>query len=258
MWSRRVVLGAAALPLALLVAGEDPGPASEPRPGAERPAVREPAAAPRPEIVGRAEWRADESLVREPATYTGRPRAVFVHQTSHPNDYACADVPALLRAVHHDHVEHRGWDDLGYNFLVDRCGTVYEGRAGGVARPVRGAHIKGFNADSTGIGAIGSFGSGSRVPQAMLDAVAALAAWKLRPGTDPDGQVRLVSTHDASRYPKGTAVSLPAVSGHRDGFHTRCPGEELYRRLPEIRAAASALRSTATTAAEREEGPGRG
>lgn len=199
-------------------------------------------AAPRPRLVPRRAWGADERLVRERSAYSGGVRAVFLHHTNHPNGYDCADVPAMLRALQATHVQHMGWDDVGYNFVVDRCGTIYEGRGGGPDRPVKGAHTQGFNARTMGVAALGNFGAGQHVPRAMLRSIAAVTAWKLRPGADPHDRVRLVSSSGGSRYPKGTGVRLEVISGHRDGYETSCPGEALYARLPELRDEVAALR----------------
>ncbi|CAM5734848.1 hypothetical protein SBADM41S_01118 [Streptomyces badius] len=131
MWSRRLVLGVLVLPLALLVFGDGPRFRA---PGAElATGPRPPRGLPQPAMVSRRDWHADEKLVREGPHYTGAARAVFVHHTGNPNDYDCADAPGLIRAVQRDHIRQDGWDDIGYNFLVDRCGTIYEGRAGASA-----------------------------------------------------------------------------------------------------------------------------
>lgn len=239
MWCRRLAPGVALLPLALLAVRDAPAPPpAPPGPAGARPGP----AAPRPAIVSRAAWRADEGMVRERARYTGPVSAVFVHHTGHPNDYDCADVPAMLRALEADHVRGQGWDDIGYNFVVDRCGTVYEGRAGGVERPVHGAHTKGFNRNTVGIAALGTYGAGARVPRALIDGMAGVAAWKLRPGADPRGTVRLVSTNDESRYGQGEAARFRVISGHRDSHRTDCPGQALYDALPAIREEAARLR----------------
>ncbi|MCM2577814.1 peptidoglycan recognition protein family protein [Streptomyces meridianus] len=240
MRSRRLALGALALPFAVLVAWGEPVWPEPPGPVAARPDPGK--TAPRPQIVSRRDWGADEGLVREHATYTGAARVVFVHHTGHPNGYDCKDVPAMLRAMEVDHVRGQGWDDIGYNFVVDRCGTIYEGRGGGSGRPVHGAHTEGFNDDSVGVAALGDFGPGTTVPPAMLRGIAKVAAWKLRADIDPHGTVRLVSTNDDSRYPKGRAARFHAVSGHRDSQETRCPGDALYAQLPAIRDEAARLR----------------
>ncbi|MET8677458.1 peptidoglycan recognition protein [Streptomyces sp. NPDC004647] len=240
MWSRRLALGAMALPLALLVLRDAPVRPDPPEPVAIGPAPQH--GAPQPAIVSRAAWRADEGMVRQRATYTGPVSAVFIHHTGHPNGYACADVPEMLRALQADHVRVQGWDDIGYNFVVDRCGTIYEGRAGGVGRAVHGAHTKGFNDDSVGIAALGTFGSGVKVPRALIEGIAKVAAWKLRYGADPRGMVRLVSTNDESKYDKGETAHFHVISGHRDSHQTSCPGDALYQRLPAVREGADRLR----------------
>lgn len=228
------------VPLAVLVFRDAPVRLAAPEPAIAKPET--PFGAPRPVIVSRAAWHADESLVKEHATYTGSVNAVFVHHTNHTNNYDCADAPRMLRAMEEDHVSGEGWDDIGYNFVVDRCGTIYEGRAGGVSRSVRGAHAKGFNAHSVGIAALGNFGPGTPVPMALMEGIAKVGAWKLRRGIDPRSTVRMVSTNDESLYRRGEVVHLHAVSGHRDTFQTSCPGEELYAQLPAIREEMARLR----------------
>ncbi|MFD4971974.1 peptidoglycan recognition protein [Streptomyces sp. NPDC058424] len=212
-------------------------PAAVPRPAA--PAHD----APRPRIVPRSAWL--DATVRHaqpPPRYDDKVVAVFVHHTDLPNGYACADTPSVIRRLYAGQTGARAWDDIGYNFLVDRCGTIYEGRAGGVDRAVTGAHTQGFNHRTAGIAAIGTFTAGTPVPRAMTDAIAALTAWKLGlAGVDPRGSVSLVSSNGQSRYASRATVLLPALAGHRDGFRTNCPGAALTVRLPAIREAAARL-----------------
>ncbi|MFE9769901.1 peptidoglycan recognition protein [Streptomyces sp. NPDC005808] len=215
------------------------GPAR--KPVAARHVVAHPAA--RPPIVPRSRWLDAESAHEQPpARYDDRVVAVFVHHTDSPNGYACADAPRIIRYLYAGQTGARQWDDIGYNFLVDRCGTIYEGRAGGVDRPVTGAHAQGFNHRTTGVAAIGTFTAGTPVPRAMTDAISALAAWKLGlSDVDPRATVRLVSSNDLARYAAGTAAVLPTLAGHNDGFMTSCPGAALTSRLPEIRELAARL-----------------
>lgn len=203
-----------------------------------------PRMAPRPAIVSRAQWQADETKRDRYAHYAGGVRAVFVHHTDTPNGYDCADVPRTLRDLYTGQTRDRGWGDFGYNFLVDRCGTIYEGRAGGADRPVIGAHTLGFNQGTTGIAAIGTFGPGTPVPAAMERAIAALAAWKLGlGGVDPAGKVGLTSTNDNSLYAKGTSAQFDAISGHRDGFATNCPGRRCSPGSPRSGSSPRAFRA---------------
>ncbi|MFB8175810.1 peptidoglycan recognition protein [Streptomyces sp. NPDC055966] len=192
----------------------------------------------RPRIVTRLGWGADESL-REPGLgYTRTVKAAFVHHTGSGNQYSCSQTPSVIRSIYRYHVKSMGWRDIGYNFLVDKCGTVYEGRAGGVARAVLGAHTLGFNGDSMGIAVIGTY-TGTEPSDAVVTALARLTAWKLGlNGADPQGRTYLTSG-GGNLYRKGKNVQLNVISGHRDGFATDCPGAALYARLGTARSAAS-------------------
>ncbi|MFF7730761.1 peptidoglycan recognition protein [Streptomyces sp. NPDC008001] len=195
---------------------------------------------PRPRIVTRAGWGADESLRESGFVYTGAVRAAFVHHTASGNRYSCSQSPSLVRGIYRYHVVSSGWRDIGYNFLIDKCGTIYEGRAGGVARPVKGAHTLGFNSNSMGIAVLGTFGT-SNPAGAAVDAVADLTAWKLGLfGANPAGTTTLVSG-GGNLFKKGTKAKLKVISGHRDGFSTECPGDRLYSKLGAARSAAARL-----------------
>ncbi|MET7477882.1 peptidoglycan recognition protein [Streptomyces sp. NPDC005648] len=199
--------------------------------------------APKPRIVPRSAWLDDLARhAQPPPRYDDKVVAVFVHHTDSPNGYDCADAPRIIRYLYAGQTGARNWDDIGYNFLVDRCGTIYEGRAGGVDRPVTGAHTQGFNHRTAGIAALGTFTAGVPVPQAMTDAIAALAAWKLGlADVDPRSKARLTSSNSLSRYRAGTTALLPALAGHKDGYMTNCPGAALTARLPQIRELAARL-----------------
>ncbi len=239
--------GPAGLPRGLRVELVDPGQgavSTGDQTLPERPAAPAAPAAPRPGIVTRAGWGADESIRESGFVYTGQVRVVFVHHTATATDYACSDAPRVIRSIYQYHVQSNGWRDIGYNFLVDRCGTIYEGRAGGVDQPVFGAHTLGFNTNSSGVAAIGTYSSDDPT-QEMQDGLAKIAAWKLGlTDRSAGGQAQLTSGSDASRYPKGTVVNFDAISGHRDGFATECPGGALYAALPDIRDTAAWLQGS--------------
>ncbi|MFJ7149719.1 peptidoglycan recognition protein [Streptomyces sp. NPDC100445] len=193
---------------------------------------------PRPRIVTRRGWGADESLRRRGFVYTEKVKAAFVHHTASGNRYTCAQAPAVVRGIYRYHVRSAGWRDIGYNFLVDKCGTLYEGRAGGVAKAVLGAHTLGFNTDSMGIAVIGTYGS-AKPSSAAVKSVARLTAWKLGLyGGDPRGRTSLTSG-GGNRYPRGRTVRFHVISGHRDGFATACPGKRLYAKLGTARSSAA-------------------
>ncbi|MEU6557760.1 peptidoglycan recognition protein [Streptomyces sp. NPDC046915] len=193
---------------------------------------------PRPRIVTRRGWRADESLREKGFVYTQKVKAAFVHHTASGNNYRCSQAPSVIRAIYRYHVRSMGWRDIGYNFLIDKCGTIYEGRAGGVSKAVRGAHTLGFNANSMGIAVIGSYGK-SKPSSAAVKAIAKLTAWKLGLyGANPRGKTYLKSG-GGNLYPKGKNVRLNVISGHRDGYSTDCPGKRLYAKLGSARSTAA-------------------
>ncbi|MFE0085733.1 N-acetylmuramoyl-L-alanine amidase, partial [[Kitasatospora] papulosa] len=202
-----------------------------------------PSTAPQPPITSRADWGADESISPEEPGYLpgGKIKAVVVHHTAESNAYTCADGPAVVRGIYAYHVQQLGWKDLGYNFLVDKCGTVYEGRKGGIDRPVLGAHAYGFNTETTGISVLGTY-TDAAPPQAAMASVARIAAWKLgQYGVDPAGTTTLTAGDSGLNYfgktwAKGAQLSFPVIHGHRDGYNTQCPGDAFYAQLGTIRS----------------------
>jgi hypothetical protein len=179
---------------------------------------------PKPKVFSRAQWGANERLRDKGSLRYNEVHAGFVHHTVNANDYTRSQVPGILRGIYAYHTRSRGWSDVGYNFLVDRFGRIWEGRYGGVDRPVVGAHTLGFNDDAFAMSAIGNFDV-RRPPQAMIQAYGALFAWKLSlHGVDPSSMKQFV-----------TSRNFPAVNGHRDAGSTACPGRYLYAKLPRIR-----------------------
>ncbi|MFI7388867.1 N-acetylmuramoyl-L-alanine amidase [Streptomyces sp. NPDC049813] len=194
----------------------------------------------RPRIVTRKGWGADEKLRERKLGYTKTVKAAFVHHSATGNNYRCSQAPSVIRGIYRFHVKSSGWRDIGYNFLVDKCGTIYEGRAGGVTKPVMGAHTLGFNTNSTGIAVLGSY-SGTNPPAAAVTAIAKLTAWKLGlHGANPRGTTYLKSG-GGNLYRKGKDVRLHVISGHRDGFATECPGRRLYGKLGTARTSSARL-----------------
>ncbi|HEV3376977.1 MAG TPA: N-acetylmuramoyl-L-alanine amidase [Thermoleophilaceae bacterium] len=206
---------------------------------------------PQPDVVTRAEWGASGCPPREPADY-GTVKAVNVHHTVSLNDYSPAEAPAMVLAICRYHRNSNGWDDIGYNALVDKYGVLYEGRAGGLDQPVIGAQAQGFNSETAGIASIGDHTSVGATPQ-TLDALARYIRWKLQVHLQPlSGPVTLRSSGGpASRYAAGAQVTVERVLGHRDTGRTACPGQLLYGQLAQLRAmvgsgVATTVPSTAT------------
>ncbi|WP_376773035.1 peptidoglycan recognition protein family protein [Streptomyces himalayensis] len=202
------------------------------------PAGAKPYIGPRPRIITRKGWRADEKLREREFLYTKTVQAAFVHHTATGNNYRCSQAPSVIRSIYRYHVKSNRWRDIGYNFVVDKCGNIYEGRAGGVEKPVMGAHTLGFNTNSMGIAVLGTF-TKSKPSAAAVRAVARLTAWKLGLfGANPWGSTTLTSG-GSNKYKKGRKVRLRVISGHRDGFLTECPGAALYRQLNGLRVASA-------------------
>jgi hypothetical protein len=202
-----------------------------------------------PAIIPRADWGGDGVKPRAAPDF-GDVQVAFVHHTVSANDYAPTDSPGIVLSMAKYHRDVNGWNDLGYNFVVDRYGQVFEGRAGGVDQAVIGAQAQGYNSHSTGIANIGTFTDVGQT-DAALDAMARLIAWKLPlHGAPVAGEVVITSAGGAdNRYASGTPVTLQRISGHRDGDATECPGNMLYAQLPELRRRTAAIAPAAAPAA---------
>jgi N-acetylmuramoyl-L-alanine amidase/FlgD Ig-like domain len=186
-----------------------------------------------PPIITRLSWGADESIRRAPPQYAPALQYALVHHTAGTNNYSPADSAAIVRGIEIYHVKGNGWNDIGYNFLVDKHGQIFEGRYGGVDQPVIGAHAQGFNTGSVGVAVLGTYNSAAP-PAAAQTALANLLAWRLDIAhVDPLSSLTALSGGNA-RFPVGTPVFLRAISGHRDTGFTDCPGNALYARLGAI------------------------
>lgn len=212
----------AALPLAGPVLGAGPG---------------------QPPIIAREAWAHGHAPPAVSPSY-GAIKLAFVHHTDNPNGYSAGEVPAMLRAIYVFHRYVRGFDDIGYNFVIDLFGRIWEARKGGIDEPVVGAQAGGYNAESTGASILGTFSNVLPTP-AAISALERLLSWKLSlHGVPTEGRVTVrVDPHDAFYTPfkPGAHVSLPRVAGHRDGDLTDCPGNALYNHLPVIRPQLTAL-----------------
>jgi flagellar hook assembly protein FlgD len=193
-----------------------------------------------PRIIVRASWGADESIRRAPPRYAPVLQYALVHHTAGTNDYTPAESAAIVRGIEVYHVKANGWNDIGYNFLVDKYGQIFEGRYGGVDKNVIGAHAEGFNTGSTGVALLGTY-TNAPPPAAAMTALASLLAWRLDIAHVDPLSTLTVSSGGNPRFPFGTPVFLRAISGHRDTGFTDCPGNALYARLSALAAQASSI-----------------
>lgn len=200
-----------------------------------------------PPIIARASWDDGSAAPRgEPAV--GTVQVAFVHHTVGTNDYTPEEAADIVMSIARYHRDQNGWDDIGYNLLVDRFGQVFEGRAGGLERAIVGAHAQGWNSVSVGIACIGDFAR-EPLPSAASDALARLLAWKLSVhGVPVSGRVALTSGGGSTnRYPRAELVEFERISGHRDGGQTECPGAVLYAAMADLRTRAAAIAPSAPT-----------
>jgi hypothetical protein len=200
------------------------------------------ALAPKPAIVSRAQWGADlpdgGCPPRGPAEY-GTVQAAVIHHTVNANDYTPEEAPSIVLGICRFHVYANGWNDIGYNALVDRYGTLYEGRAGGLKRPVVGAQAQGFNSQTTSIASIGDHTSEAPTPEAQRSIIQFLA-WKMAVNRayPVTGTVQLTSAGGPeNRYPAGTVITVPRIIGHTTLGLTSCPGGAMIPLIPQIQAA---------------------
>ncbi len=206
----------------------------------ERVPLRRLSIAGSPAIIPRLSWGADESIRRAAPVYADAIRFALVHHTVNVNDYGPAQSAAIVRGIEVYHVKGNGWNDIGYNFLVDRYGQIFEGRYGGIARNVVGAHSQGFNTGSVGVAVIGTFDK-TPIPAAAKTSLEQLLAWRLDIAhLDPLSTLNAISGGN-QKFPSGVPVFLRAISGHRDTYFTDCPGDALYAQIPSIAKDVAAL-----------------
>lgn len=197
-----------------------------------------------PKILRRSDWGADESLRDGRVTYSsdGTIRFSVVHHEGGTPSWTAAEIrdgcrkaDDKINAIYEYHTQHRGYWDIGYNFVVDPCGRIWEARAGGIDRPVNGAHAGGFNDGSVGVLALGTFSGDSPDPvtKRMINGIESIVGYKLdRYLVDPGGSTRETSGGGTTaRWPSGTSVTLPVLSAHQISNQTSCPGWRLMGSL---------------------------
>jgi hypothetical protein len=198
------------------------------------------ALAPRPRFVTREEWGANQAEGGCPprtAPAYGEVKAGVIHHTVTANEYTLEEAPGIVLGICRYHRNANGWNDIGYQALVDRFGRVYKGRAGGMRSAVVGAQAQGFNSQTTGISSIGEHDSQAPTAKAQAGIVRFLA-WKLHlHGVNPvTKKTKLVSAGgESTPYPSGTVVTPYRVTGHRRLNSTACPGAMLYSQVAQLR-----------------------
>ncbi|MBA2281869.1 MAG: N-acetylmuramoyl-L-alanine amidase, partial [Acidimicrobiia bacterium] len=157
-------------------------------------------------------------------------RFLLVHHSVNGNDYAAADVPALLADIFAFHTSpDRGWPDIAYNFFVDRFGGVWEGRSGSVERAKAADATGGSQGFAQLCCLLGDHRTEPASDAALASLVALLAWLASRHGLDvaPGATATFVS-RGSNRHPAGVEVTTATISGHRDMSTTACPGDAVY------------------------------
>ncbi|WP_332909683.1 N-acetylmuramoyl-L-alanine amidase [Nocardia gipuzkoensis] len=201
-----------------------------------------------PGVITRAQWGADESIRCDQPTYDDHIGGVTVHHTAGRNDYSKSESAGIVRAIYTYHAKTLGWCDIGYNALVDKYGQVFEGRFGGLDRPVQGAHAGGFNENTSGVALMGNYES-EQPTEASIEALGAFVGWRAKvAGLDPKGHTTMYSEGTSfTPYAQGEAVRLPIVFAHRDVGNTTCPGDAAYALMDRIRDIAAGAPSAPRT-----------
>ncbi|PRZ44360.1 N-acetylmuramoyl-L-alanine amidase [Antricoccus suffuscus] len=217
-------------------------------PGAPQPAAQAHGApGDQPLVYTRAQWGADESKRTWDPQYASTIKAATLHHSADGNNYSEADVPGIMRSIYQYQAVTQGWGDIGYNVVVDKFGRAWEGRYGGLASTVIGAHAGGFNTYTFGVSMLGNYDLVD-VPAATKETVAQLIAWKFGLyGVNPTGTTQLTQMNGGfttAKFNDGQTVTLNTIFGHRDTGNTVCPGRYGYAALPSIRARVAQIMSS--------------
>ena len=194
-------------------------------------------------VTTRAEWGANASYMTWDPEYASAGHVV-VHHTAGTNNYSAEQSASIVRGIYYYHAVTLDWGDIGYNFLIDKFGTVFEGRSGSLAAPGGrmsvGAHARGVNTGTMGLSMMGDYSSVSP-SEAQLSSVGKMAGWFLRRAgiSDANGWAGL-HVWTTERYQAGSTVSMPRILAHRDVVYTSCPGDVGYSKLGIIRSIAQA------------------
>jgi hypothetical protein len=207
----RVTNGESAQPVDVQVAtinpGEDTGLA--------------PASASQPKIILRKDWGAKKPTKCSFGTYGPNTQGAIIHHTVGSNDYSKNESAKIVRATQAYHMNSRDWCDIGYNFLVDKYGQIFEGRSGGIDKPVWAAHSgnKAVNSRTVGVSLMGTF-TKTAPSTDMKEATAQLVAWRFKLAKLP-----------AKGTYKIDGLKLNRIAGHRNVISTECPGAKAYEWL---------------------------
>ncbi|MCK5475866.1 MAG: N-acetylmuramoyl-L-alanine amidase [Candidatus Pacebacteria bacterium] len=204
-----------------------------------------------PKIISRAQWGANESEMNWQAEYAKVEKLVVHHTASSnlvPDSDKSGEYKSMVNNIYTYHNSKRTWydngkkyigfGDIGYNYLIDPNGNIYEGRAGG--NGAIGGHVSGFNTGTVGISILGSYGGNvnnsylshplnSKIENSLENLVGWIAS---------NNNIKL------NRSSNFNGKNVDGLIGHRDLAPTNCPGDDLYSRLDIIQNNAEIIRKT--------------
>jgi hypothetical protein len=156
---------------------------------------------------------------RWPLKYPQELEKIIIHHTATTTNL---DNPnQAIRDIYYYHAVSRGWGDIGYNYIMDKDGEIYEGRFGGEG--VIGAHAGPGNHGSIGIAVLGNYETAS-VSEAVVVSLSEFIYKKSKiHGFSPEG------------YSDFRGEMRENVFGHKEVMSTTCPGKNLISQLPVLR-----------------------
>ncbi|WP_371478344.1 peptidoglycan recognition family protein [Kitasatospora sp. NBC_00315] len=199
------------------------------------------------QYLSRAAWGADETkrfkngVENSPTKYYPL-QTLTVHHTDGVN--ADPDPAATVRAIYEYHAITLDWGDIGYHFLIDEAGRIYEGRYSGTdplpahdadGNVVTAFHTSGFNSGNLGIALLGTLSDQLPTEAARRSLTLLLAGLSFWHDLDPQARVTFVNPVN------GVTKDVDMISGHRDWLATDCPGGTMYATLPALRADVAGL-----------------
>ncbi|WP_040495915.1 N-acetylmuramoyl-L-alanine amidase, partial [Ilumatobacter nonamiensis] len=187
-------------------------------------------------VRDRSEWDTTNCRVPDADFNLSSSEAVIVHHSAGSSNYSQAQVPAVLRGLCAYQTGSSDLDDVGYNFVIDRFGTVWEGRTGSKRAPIQSAHARGFNYNTQGVVLLGNYDPASP-PAAQLNGLQQLLDWLTGwYGIEPAQAITLIAGSDGQGFNEGDTRTVNGVAGHREVGQTSCPGGAFFPQLNSIAA----------------------
>lgn len=182
----------------------------------------------KPETIDQSIWRAGLPNPKQKAVYT-KPEHIIIHHSAGSNSNT--NHLNTIRNIYLYHTQSKGWNDIGYNYVIARDGTIYDGRDNqGIYEEdfILGAHFCGKNSNTMGVSILGTYTNEAPTKESIFS-LKKIISWKLLKDS--------LNPLDSFLHPKygSNGYMLAVISGHRNGCATECPGEILYLLIPDLR-----------------------